>query len=276
MAIQDRTPDDKHILPEIGLSNLIELRVFMQHHVFAVWDFMSLLKHLQHRLAPSDYPWLPPQRPEAARLINEIVLAEESDTAGKEVGAPTSHCSHFELYLLAMEEVGADRRGIDNFLDVMRRHGVREALNWARIPEPARRFMRHTFNVLTRDQPHVVAATFAAGRERLVPGMFSELLRRMEIGKPQTSVFRHYLKRHVELDGDAHGPAADLLVAELCEGDADKVAAAAEAGREAVRVRAEFLAGIQAALAEAAKAPKLTPVSWRILHSPAVPSNGWV
>ena len=76
--------------------------------MYAVWDFMSLLKYLQNALAPAKVPWVPPAFPEAARLINEIVLDEETDTmttCQSKLGEPMSH---FELYLTAMEEIRAD------------------------------------------------------------------------------------------------------------------------------------------------------------------------
>lgn len=55
------------------------LRTFMEHHVLAVWDFMSLLKALQAELAPEYWPWRPCTRSHWVRLINDIVLTEESD-----------------------------------------------------------------------------------------------------------------------------------------------------------------------------------------------------
>ena len=68
------------------------LHIFMQHHVFAVWDFMSLLKTLQQRLSYTHVPWLPPMDRQGCRLVNEIVLAEESDQDGR-----GGFASHFEL-----------------------------------------------------------------------------------------------------------------------------------------------------------------------------------
>ncbi len=85
------------------LSSLERLRRFQQYHVFAVWDFMCLLKALQQQLTCPTVPWLPVGDPEVRRLINEIVLGEESDELpGGRV------LSHFELYLEAMRESGAD------------------------------------------------------------------------------------------------------------------------------------------------------------------------
>lgn len=76
----------------------------MQGHVFAVWDFMMLLKQLQRKLTCVDKIWLPPKSNNTARFINEIVVGQQTDVHpdGK------NHASHFQLYLEAMREVGAD------------------------------------------------------------------------------------------------------------------------------------------------------------------------
>ncbi|MFD9637544.1 DUF3050 domain-containing protein [Streptomyces violascens] len=83
------------------LDSLDRIRVFQEHHVFAVWDFMSLLKSLQRELTCVGVPWVPQGPPTSRRLINDIVLAEESDEVGD------GYLSHFELYLRSMEEAGA-------------------------------------------------------------------------------------------------------------------------------------------------------------------------
>ena len=72
-----------------------DLQLFLQHHVFAVWDFMSLLKALQNKLTCTSTPWMPVGNPETRYLINEIVLAEETD-----IDQDGRRRSHYELYMM--------------------------------------------------------------------------------------------------------------------------------------------------------------------------------
>ena len=201
-----------------SLKTADDVRTFMAHHVYCVWDFMSLLKSLQRRLTCVDVPWMPAADAASCRLVNEIVLGEESDEDG--LGG---HASHFELYLSAMRDAGADAAGIDTFLAAPGETAARSRTPFAPHRAAARSPLRRAHrNALARSpEAWRVAAGFALGREDVIPGMFVRLLERLTEREPgRFGRFLYYLRRHVELDGDSHGPAALRLLARLCGGDA--------------------------------------------------------
>lgn len=143
------------------INTLPKLQYFMENHVFAVWDFMTLTKRLQHDLTGMRLPWLPPTDPQAARLINEIVLGEESDAYPGH-----GHGSHFELYLEAMREVGASTANIERFVSLQRDGNDAEtALQKIDIHPSVARFVRSTLQVALDAPTHCVAAAFLHGRE---------------------------------------------------------------------------------------------------------------
>ena len=233
-----------------------DLHVFMESHVFAVWDFMSLLKTLQRGLTGIDVPWLPSRFPMSRRLVNEIVLGEESDLYG------TRPISHFELYVQAMRECGASTFAIDAM-----QARLREGADWSTAlarsgaPDAAQRFVWSTFATLEGGRLHEIAAAFTFGREDLIPEMFRSFIRDLDLSDDarlsgKLATLRWYLDRHIEVDSEDHGPMALQMVSELCGDDPLKWNEAAESAETALRARIMLWDGIAASLRESS-APAL-------------------
>jgi hypothetical protein len=201
------------------LYSLEGLHVFMQHHVFAVWDFMSLLKSLQRELTCLDLPWRPSPSRVGCRLINEITLGEESDDDGR-----GGFASHFELYSSAMDEAGADRTTINSVIESL---GVGVARNTAfaaaSVPGQVREFVETTFGIIENGGVCAVASAFTFGREDLLPDVFHEIVSTINTDTGfRLDRFKFYLQRHIELDGDQHGRMAQRLVEDLCGDDTSR------------------------------------------------------
>ena len=224
--------------PEIDTRE--RLRRFMEMHVFAVWDFMSLAKRLQRELTCTELPWLPPRFPGPARFINEMVLGEETD-----LGLDGQPKSHLALYLEAMDEVGADTGIFGTFLARQREGEAPDAvLRSIRVPTCVREFVATTLRCALHGEPVEVASIFFFGREDVIPGMFAQLLGLWERGGAEVPHFAYYLRRHIELDGEQHGPLAKRMLVALAS-TADCWAAAAEAARSAIRQRIALWDGVR-------------------------------
>ena len=220
------------------------IRTFLEHHVFAVWDFMSLLKSLQRNLTCVAVPWVPTGPTGSRRLINDIVLVEESDELRG------GFISHFELYVAGMAEAGADTSTIETFIGLLRAGAtVESALAEAEVPAPAAAFVALTWDIVVAAPVHCQAAAFAFGREDLIPDMFQQVVTVNEtVGGLDT--FVDYLARHIEVDGEEHTPMAMQMLADLCGDDDTKWEECAATVKRALAARAKLWDGILLAIGE--------------------------
>ena len=207
-----------------SINKTSDIATFMSHHVFAVWDFMSLLKSLQNEITCTKTPWLPSCYPkEIVRFINEIVVAEESDEDGE-----GGYCDHFTLYLKAMDEVGADYSKVLDFID------GREV---RKLPIEIYQFTKFNLDLVNGKGPHQVAAAFFYGREDIIPMMFKAINRNTQKSSFQHPKLNYYLQRHIELDENEHGPLAQKIIEHLCQDDPQKWNQAFEVALKSLQLR---------------------------------------
>ena len=225
------------------VKTMDDLKCFLEGHVYAVWDFMSLLKALQSKLTCTTTPWLPVGNAEIRYLINEIVLAEETD-----ITLEGKRQSHYEMYVDAMEECGANTNEVKAFLqDVIITQNIFVSIKQSHLHEKIKDFLDFTFRIIEQGKPHEIAAAFTFGREDLIPAMFTEILRNFQKNFPETNLEKliYYFERHIELDADEHGPMAMQMISELCGKDQQKWKEVEEASKQALEKRIELWNAIE-------------------------------
>jgi hypothetical protein len=224
-----------------AIKDINDLKVFMQFHVYAVWDFMSLLKALQNNLTCTSVPWFPKGSADTRFLINEIVAGEESDLDLNGVRK-----SHFEMYLDAMKQCGADTVKIETFTGVLKNtRDFKSAYLTSEIAKEARDFVDFTFKVIQTGKDYLQSAIFTFGREDLIPSMFISIINEMQQNFPEDiSIFKYYIERHIEVDGDHHSHLALQMTANLCSDNEQFWKEAEEAVIQSLKQRIELWNGV--------------------------------
>lgn len=217
------------------IEKIEDLQKFLEGHVYAVWDFMSLLKALQQKLTCTTTPWFASENPETRYLINEIVLAEESDLA-----IDGRRLSHFEMYIDAMKDSNADTTIVLKFIeDVRNGNSIFEVIEKSELHPNIKSFLNFSFDVIERGKTHEIAAAFTFGREDLIPDMFTEILKNFQSNFPESDLSKliYYFERHIELDADEHGPMAFKMIDYLCGSDEQKWQEVLSISKEALEKR---------------------------------------
>jgi hypothetical protein len=249
LEILDATQSERDILSAhalYGSINKIEhIRIFMEHHVFAVWDFMSIVKALQQQLTCVDTPWIPRGNSISARLINEIVLDEETD-----IDPSGDYSSHFEIYIMAMAEAGANIHPINKFIsDIEDGRTVNQSLKDSDVPNPASSFVHETFAEIKDAPTHVLASAFTFGREEIIPQLFSSIVKRISKNNHNNlRTFIYYLNRHISLDGDTHSQLAYKMIKQLCGDNNNKWIESIDIAKKMLIARSQLWDGIHDAI----------------------------
>ena len=219
-----------------SIETLEDLICFVEHHIYSVWDFMSLVKYIQSEISPSTYPWFPNHNGNLRRFINEIVLEEESD----ETTFKGEYLSHFEIYQKAMDEIGADTKTSKLFIKLVKNKGITEIINSSCIPESAQKFIGTTFNFINTKKLHIVTSAFTYGRETIVPMMFRSIIKKLGVQEKECPTFFYYINRHIEVDDIKHGPIAISLLEEVCNNNEKLKLEALQTAIAALQSRIEF------------------------------------
>ena len=238
-TINNSIQSQKELLLHHSLYNKVksveDLHCFLENHVYAVWDFMSLLKALQSKLTCTTTPWFATTNPQTRYLINEIVVAEESDLT-----IDGQRSSHYEMYIEAMKACGASTTGIEHFLsEVNSLKNIFVAIKKSNLHPNIKAFLDFTFRVIEEGKSHEIAAAFTFGREDLIPSMFTAILKNFQANFPDTDLSKliYYFERHIELDANDHGPMAMKMITELCGTDAQKWSDVEEVSKMALEKR---------------------------------------
>lgn len=236
-----------------AITKLDHVKEFMQGHMVCVWDFMTLVTKLQEHFTCCTVPWKLKSSALTRRFINEVVLGEESDTDQNDQAI-----SHYELYYKAMKDLGASTDTIDKVTDVVEKYYDNKQkliaeLKKIDVPVYLRDQVVFTLDTAINGKIHETAALFTYGRENLIPDMFLGILHHMRDSEMATKdetldTLIFYLDRHVEVDGEDHGPISRALVSDIAVDNDEKWEEIYQASKKALELRIAVWDGLLAAV----------------------------
>ena len=215
------------------LQTTEDVKLFMEHHVYTTWDFMSLLKTLQLQFTTFKLPWVPNKTPEIFKFINEIVAAEESDI--NELGQTKSH---FEMYLDGMEQIGANTTLITTYTELIENNiPVSKAAKLVYIPDFIKDFITFTFDIIETGKPHLMASVFIFGREDISSEKVLKVISDIETEENSCTKLTFLLNRYLFLKQDNHRAVSYKMLSELCGTDMVKWEEVLTVAKEALEHR---------------------------------------
>ena len=223
------------------LNSKKAINLFMEQHIYAVWDFMSMVKWLQRKITCTETPWIASKaKGKHQRFINEIVLAEESDEFHN-----GEIMSHFDMYLEAMRESGADASEALELIKAAKgKKDMPAFLRQRFLPGNVLPFLEFTFTLLQEGKAHKIISAFTFGREDLIPDMFISMVKGLNKREGDLHSLVYYLERHIEIDGGEHGPMALEMVKDFCGKNESKWEEAIQAAKDALQLRIRLWDGI--------------------------------
>jgi hypothetical protein len=144
-----------------------------------------------------------------------------------------------------MTQIGANTQPILKFIDACVKSDLKIDLQTVSIQENTMNFVQFTFAAIRQNELHKLAALFTFGREDLIPDMFIQIVKSLEVESGNSfSKLVYYLERHIEVDGGEHGPMALNMIEELCGSDDQKWKEATSISIEALKMRIHLWDGV--------------------------------
>jgi hypothetical protein len=140
-----------------------------------------------------------------------------------------------------MRDIGASTRQFEKFRSLVL-VGIPVEVALARIGAPphVQAFVAHTMALANSGSTEEVLAAFFYGREDIIPEMFGRLLNtlyRAKHNNDRVRNFIYYIDRHIELDGDSHGPMGRELLEDLLANSPNRVEQARRAACSSIDAR---------------------------------------